>query len=92
MMNWYLVKKGCIATGLPKIQTPCSLWEREGVRIQRRNLRLWGMKMEAGTKLMAENDWLDNAWWHEVCAKGNAGAGLAQQGRGQSQDPERKGW
>lgn len=51
------------------------------------------MEMEAGRKLPAGKDRLDSAWWQDAWAKGNAGAGLAQQGEGraQSQDPERKG-
>lgn len=69
------------------------MWGRDWVRTERRNLRLWGMEMEAGRKLLAGKDRLDSAWWQDAWAKGNAGAGLAQQGEGraQSQDPERKG-
>lgn len=42
------------------------------------------METEAERKLMAGKDKLDSAWWHKACAKGNAGTGLAQQGRAQS--------
>lgn len=37
------------------------MWGRQGVRTQRRNLRVWGMKMEVGRKLMAGEDRLDGA-------------------------------